>query len=220
MMSALIPKTRKVTYLHCQADIAHNLDAAELTELMYVLSKLFNMRHQNANRFVIEIDRFPEHDAEIALLNGLGFSHIGMRFNAPGEQLEHYVSLARSYGMRIIFDLDTLTADTDCHKKLSLLLNQGVDAFCYRSDSQASKEMLPALEQAGIHSASPMFSCPPAFQEPRAPDILGLGMGALTVIGNCIAYNADQIDQYYQQIELHKLPLQHAGYARTLRQHS
>lgn len=115
LVAPLFDKSRPVTQLHWGGGTPTYLSDAEMTELMYLLSRHFNLGRGDAVEYSIEVDPRTVDEAGIALLRGLGFNRISFGvqdFNhdvqkaihrvQSTEQTTRIVQAARAYGFKSI----------------------------------------------------------------------------------------------------------------------
>lgn len=221
LLGRLIPKTRQVSFMYWQAGFLTYLSTAEWTELMYTLNKSFNLRSHPERRLIAELDSFPQEEADLALLTGLGFTHLGLRYEEKTDQFSEQIKLIRSYGMNVILDMSVILTPLANDKQadtLRTLIRAGANNLCCCDAASASSDIVRqvALEEGMHHVSTNDYShnITPEYQVNT--DIIGMGTHAMTLIDNCICISADQLDQYYQKLECNTLPLQYAGYIKTL----
>jgi len=244
LVSALIPKTRSVNYIHWQGDIAQLLSPAEMTEIMYSLNKAFTLQSEQQGTYVIELEKVPADDAIIALIKGLGFSHICLGTQNRNKEpidfsfLSEQVSIFKQYGFKTINVRFLIGKHENCNqlsKKLDGLIAINPDTI-YLIDEDEHQSVLSGIEaenaehkrlcdchtnleqkliQSGYRKLNHVkFSKDSTVSKGISGDLIGLGLGATSLIENAFTHNVDQLDQYYQKLEQNQLPFSYGGYIR------
>ncbi|UZE96904.1 hypothetical protein [Alkalimarinus alittae] len=241
LVSALIPKDRSINYIHWQGDIAQLLTPAEMTEIMYSLNKAFNLQDESRGTFVIELDKVPADDAIIALIKGLGFNHICLgtqnRDQDPidFEFLAEQVKIFKQYDFKTVNvrfltkkhescaklsekleGLIAINPDTiyviDEDERLSVLSGVEVDESTQCNCHQRFEERLIQSNFNKLNHVK--FSKDTSVSKGISGDLIGIGLGATSLIENAFIHNVDQLDQYYQRIINNQLPFSYGGYIR------
>ncbi len=241
LVSEHIPKTRKVSYLHWQGDIVQLLTPAEMTEIMYSLNKAFTLQNEQEGTYVIELEKVPADDAIIALIKGLGFNHICLgtqnRDKAPinFKFLTEQVVRFKQYGFKTVNVRFLMGKHESCgqlSKKLDGLIAINPDTI-YLIDEEERQSVLSGVEseenhQCDCHDTFENTLIQSGYQKLNhvkfskityaskgiSGDLIGLGLGATSLIENSFAHNVDQLDQYYQRLEQQQLPFSYGGYIR------
>ncbi len=241
LVGELIPKTRSVNYLHWQGDIAQLLSPAEMTEVMYSLNKTFKLQSEQQGTYVIELEKVPADDAIIALIKGLGFNHICLGTQNRDEGpidfsfLSEQVVLFKQYGFKTVNVRFLIGAHESCHQlseKLDGLIAINPDTI-YLIDEEERQSVFSGVEteekshcnchekfeqrliKSGFQKLNHVkFSKDSTVSKGVSGDLIGIGLGATSLIENAFAHNVDQLDQYYQMIEQNKLPFSYGGYIR------
>jgi oxygen-independent coproporphyrinogen III oxidase len=244
LVSTLIPKTRSVNYIHWQGDIAQLLSPAEMTEIMYSLNKAFTLQSEQQGTYVLELEKVPADDAIIALIKGLGFSHICLGTQNRNKEpidfsfLSEQVSIFKQYGFKTVNVRFLIGKHENCgqlSKKLDGLIAINPDTI-YLINEDEHQSVLSGIEagneknkircdchnkleqkliNAGYQKLNHVkFSKDSSVSKGISGDLIGLGLGATSLIENAFAHNFDQLDQYYQKLEQHQLPFSYGGYIR------
>ena len=244
LVSELIPKTRSVNYIHWQGDIAQLLSPAEMTEIMYSLNKAFTLQSEQQGTYVIELEKVPADDAIIALIKGLGFSHICLGTQNRNKEpidfsfLSKQVSIFKQYGFKTVNVRFLIGKHENCNqlsKKLDGLIAIKPDTI-YLIDEDEHQSVLSGIEtesvehkilcdchnkleqkliQSGYQKLNHVkFSKDSTVSKGVSGDLIGLGLGATSLIENAFTHNVDQLDQYYQKLEQNQLPFSYGGYIR------
>ncbi len=244
LVSTLIPKTRTVNYIHWQGDIAQLLSPAEMTEIMYSLNKAFTLQSEQQGTYVIELEKVPADDSIIALIKGLGFGHICLGTQNRNKEpidfkfLSRQVSIFKQYGFKTVnvrFLIDKHESCDQLSKKLDGLIAINPDTI-YLIDENEHHSVLSGIEaesnehkrackchntfekkltQSGYQKLNHVkFSKDRIASKGISGDLIGLGLGATSLIENAFIHNVDQLDQYYQKLELKQLPFSYGGYIR------
>lgn len=244
IISGLIPKGRRISYIHWQGDIAQLLSAAEMTEVMYSLNKAFTLLDEQKGTYVIELDNVPADDAIIALIKGLGFNHIclGTQNKNKGpinfEFLADQVNIFKQYGFKTV-NVRFLTSKHDSCSELSDKLDGLISIqpdTIYLIDKDERQSVLTGVNtedpspcncrqkfehrllQSGFNKLNHVkFSKDQSVSKGITGDLIGIGLGATSLIENAFAHNADQLDQYYQRLKNNQLPFGYGGYIRATR---
>ena len=241
LVSELIPDNRSINYIHWQGEIAQLLTPAEMTEIMYSLNKAFNLQDEREGTYVIELERVPADDSIIALIKGLGFNHICLgtqnRDQAPIDFafLAEQVKIFKQYGFKTV-NVRFLTGKHESCKELSEKL-EGLIAInpdtIYLIDEEERESVLSGVEaedatqcnchqefedrliQANFKKLNHVkFSRDSSVSKGISGDLIGIGLGATSLIENSFSHNVDQLDQYYQKLEINQLPFGYGGYIR------
>lgn len=79
-------------------------DIAEITELVYHLSRHFRLAHKGIHRFCAQISNRQVNDNTLALLKGLGFNHLQLDVaqTCNPEMLQQQLSRAREYQFQTV----------------------------------------------------------------------------------------------------------------------
>ncbi len=243
-LSQLIPQNRKVTYLHWQGDLTHLLTPAQMTELMFMLNKYFRLDTEESRRFVIEFDDIPEDDSNIALLKGLGFNRVCLGTNSTfNEQVKHLnipMRMFRDYDFKAINLRVLLKRKVGClalrnHLKNLIELNPDTLYLIDEDERQRvlqDKHLPCELKQENCRDCLAEMLLDAGYErvnhvkysrtkkEPsyKIEDIIGLGLGAISLIENTFSQNHNQLDNYYSAIESSALPIATCGYISPSKQ--
>ncbi|WP_250655084.1 hypothetical protein [Alkalimarinus coralli] len=241
LLSDLIPRTRRINYIHWQGEIAQLLSPAEMTEIMYSLNKAFTLQNEQEGTYVIELEKVPADDAIIALIKGLGFNHIclGTQNRDQGpidfDFLADQVKIFKQYGFKTV-NVRFLTRQHESCEQLSEKLEGliGIDPdTIYLIDEEERQSVLSGVEaeetttcdchkefenrliEAGFQKLNHVkFSRDNSVSKGISGDLVGIGLGATSLIENSFSHNVDQLDQYYQKLQSGQLPFGYGGYIR------
>lgn len=92
-------KTRPITQLHWGGGTPTFLNAAEMTELMYALSRHFNLTDADSREYSIEIDPRTVSNETLALLKGLGFNRLSFGVQDFDPFVQHAINRTQSFTM-------------------------------------------------------------------------------------------------------------------------
>ena len=241
LVSEFIPDNRSINYIHWQGEIAQLLTPAEMTEIMYSLNKAFTLQNEREGTYVIELEKVPADDSVIALIKGLGFNHICLgtqnRDHGPidFDFLAEQVKIFKQYGFKTV-NVRFLTGKHESCDKLSKKL-EGLIAInpdtIYLIDEEERQSVLSGVEtdestDCTCHNAFEKrlidanyqklnhvkFSKDSSVSKGISGDLIGIGLGATSLIENAFAHNVDQLDQYYQKLKNNQLPFAYGGYIR------
>jgi oxygen-independent coproporphyrinogen-3 oxidase len=241
LVSELIPKNRSINYIHWQGEIAQLLTPAEMTEIMYCLNKAFTLQSEREGTYVIELEKVPADDSIIALIKGLGFNHIclGTQNRDQGpidfDFLAEQVKIFKQYGFKTV-NVRFLTGKHESCKKLSKKL-EGLIAInpdtIYLIDEEERESVLSGVEaeekshcnchqefenrliEANYQKLNHVkFSRDSAASKGISGDLIGIGLGATSLLENSFSHNVDQLDQYYQKLGSDQLPFSYGGYIK------
>jgi hypothetical protein len=233
VLSTLIAHSQKVTRLYWPAEMTGLLQPAEMTELMYHLHRSFCMARDDSAHYTFELAELPQDETLIPLIRGLGFTEVVLTdwraslSDAPRIRLMDQAQLIRRYGFRSLglrcYDTP-LRLQRQVDQLLCLVRDLQPDTLYLTADEYSPGTRTDKLEakhtalshglaKQGYHlTGKQRFQSAraPTWQEPR--QLMGLGLGALSVIGNLVTRNVDQLDQYYQLLDQQQLPFSHGGY--------
>ncbi|PIE43761.1 MAG: hypothetical protein CSA50_03940 [Gammaproteobacteria bacterium] len=235
LVSELIPKRCTISYLHWNNNIHQLLDDAEMTELMFHLNKHFSLMPEGEGRYVIELLYGHIADSTIALIKGLGFTHICLEtptFESISEArvFIDQMALMRSYGFETIntsLAVDKCHDEITKHRQLDFLIASQPDSICLLDsggrgnnaasnnwqDSCLSKNLNDQLIKSGYNQKGCCkFSNSDKTDKWHIHDLIGMGLSANSLIDNILTRNASQLDQYIKCIRQEQLPFQYAGY--------
>jgi hypothetical protein len=233
LLSELVPKSRTVNYLHVSNAISTLLSPAELTELMFNLSRNFSLRHDGSGRYVIELTPAQCCDGKIALYKGLGFNHVCLDL-VPSEnpqktaaQIADDIQLMREYEFESVHTRVHLVKAVQSvyQSALSNLIKAAPDSICildeHADQSPLPPTTLPPLtweHDCLLEGDYDRVSCRHYVRQDyddnvwHIHDLLTVGIGGTSFIDNMFTHNADQLDQYYELLAGGKLPFIAGGY--------
>jgi hypothetical protein len=232
LLSQLVPKSRVVNYLHVNNTISNLFSPAELTELMFNLSRQFSLRHDGTGRYVIELYPSQCSDSKIALYKGLGFNHICIDLTqndsqqVPAEQVTEDILLMREYEFESVHTRVHLvgTQKSAYQAYLSNLIKAGPDSICI-FDEHADQAPLPLTtlppltweHDCLIEGGYTQVSCRRYVRQDyediwHIHDLLSVGLGGTSFIDNMFTHSADHIGPYYESLAAGKLPFCSGGY--------
>jgi len=236
-VSRLIPANRKVTYLHWQGDLPYLLTPAQMTELMFILNKYFEFEPEEKGRFVIEFVEPPKGDNDIALIRGLGFNRICLGTQStlityPTDLLRSHINLFRSYKFKAINLRFMLKSNMEClelKNHLDELIQMEPDTIYLVDEdekhrmidksSSCNQEMIchSSLANQLIEAGYTQINHVKYSRDPHEPnykvrDIIGLGLGAVSMVDNIFVQNHTQLDKYYSTLGSEKSPVNLGGY--------
>ena len=184
---------RTVSHLYLLGNVAGWLDAAELTELMFRLGRYFHVRQSQGHCAVLEVDDWNQDKGAYALIRGLGFTHLLVNSTLP---LQGSADSARFDALRQHWEKLGLTPI------VPVVDDAGVHAF------QRIGELDTAVAGVGDNIDAVVDA---------APDrLIGLGLGAWSVLGHQLLRNPTQLNHYYGSLSEGRLDGQAANRNRVL----
>lgn len=232
LLSQLVPKSRTVNYLHVNHSMSSLLSPAEMTELMFQLSRNFSLRHDGCGRYVIELSPDQCTDSTIALVKGLGFNHICLdlthgdsALKTPME-LSEYIQLIREYEFESVHTRVHLVSSQKKAYQSSLLnlIKAAPDSICI-FDECADQTPLPLTtlppltweHDCLIAGDYLQTSCRRYTRQDYEDiwaihDLLSVGLGGTSFIDNMFTHNTDQLDRYSELLAAKRLPFAAGGY--------
>lgn len=234
-MGSLIHPIRMVTYLHWQCDLPKLLTPAQMTELMFMLDKHFNLAPPNERSFAIELSDTPINESTIALLKGLGFNEVCINANHCSEinvsRLVHPVKLFRNYNFLSVnfrLHINTNAAPTALQNHILELLKlkpdtlylvdeQGAVSFDNKKSTHKMAKVTAALtshlKKLGYQKINDVnYSIKKEDINQNFIDIIGMGLGSTSLIDNTFVQNHSQLHQYFDAIQSGYLPIAFGGY--------
>ncbi|MEM8659674.1 MAG: oxygen-independent coproporphyrinogen III oxidase [Pseudomonadota bacterium] len=261
----LVGKSRPVRSLHWGGGTPTYLDSAEMTELMYLVSRYFRLLSPRLEQHSIELDPRSLSSATVALLRGVGFKQIRLGvqdFNPRVQQAIHrtqsfasiamHVDAIRDQGFEhLTFDMmyglpeqdvDSMTDTLDKvvslapdgvayhpyrhmpeqfssqrnihgHRvpgaattlKLQLLIGQTLQASGYRLVGM-DHFVLPTDGSPAAQFERSVAQKSPPYAGLMTQDEIGLGLAAISRLGDYHFQNPTDLQDYYEQIENKQLP--------------
>lgn len=92
-------KNRTITQMHWGGGTPTFLNSAEMTELMYVLSRHFNLTDADTREYAIEIDPRTVTVETLALLKGIGFNRLSFGVQDFDPLVQHAINRSQSFTM-------------------------------------------------------------------------------------------------------------------------
>jgi len=183
-----LQNNQTVSHLYWLGDPTRWLSKGELTELMYRLGQYFHLRRDLCHCAVIEMQTWSRDKGLYALLRGLGFSHLLINSNL-GESRS--IESATREEIRQYWESLNLTPISRDPSFSSM------HRFRFHGDSACGAP----LSEAELAS----------LLEPPRNLLIGLGVGAWSVIDHQMLHNASRLDVYYGRISGGRLPTLEAG---------
>jgi len=90
-------KNRTITQMHWGGGTPTFLNSAEITELMYALSRHFNLTDAESREYSIEIDPRTVSVETLALLKGIGFNRLSFGVQDFDPFVQHAINRSQSY---------------------------------------------------------------------------------------------------------------------------
>ncbi len=183
-----LQNSQTVSHLYWLGDPARWFSRGELTELMYRLGQYFHLRRDLCHCAVIEMQTWSRDKGLYALLRGLGFSHLlidGNSGEAPSFES------ATPEEIRLYWESLNLTPVSRDPATSSF------HHFRFHGDSACGAP----LEQGELAS----------LLKPSQNLLVGLGVGAWSVVDHQMVHNASRLDAYYRRISSGRLPALEAG---------
>jgi oxygen-independent coproporphyrinogen-3 oxidase len=90
-------KNRSITQMHWGGGTPTFLNAAEITELMYALSRHFNLTDADSREYSIEIDPRTINVETLALLKGIGFNRLSFGIQDFDPFVQHAINRNQSF---------------------------------------------------------------------------------------------------------------------------
>lgn len=237
LIGKITPKEREVSYLYLHRGLFKALSASEITELIYHLNKSFKLSKDKRRQFVIELEELPAED-DVALLNGLGINQVSLGNSTvewtPStlDMLKNKIQLLKRYqfdsnSIRFIFNNE---APSLSEKRLNMLLtlqpeciyavdNNLIDPVLSRhfnANNTLPDSLGSILENGHYHLQNRVEYCLEPDHANIPGDIIGIGLGATSLIGRHFAHNHDQLDQYYVKLGENELPFYFGGVVRNI----
>lgn len=215
-LGLLTHRSRAVTRLCWHGDALSTLAAAELTELMYTICRVFHLQHDEPREFIAELTHIPEDEGLLALLRGLGFNKVRLASHLVSENPEKMTELVRKLHClgftKVALSLEEETGVRPSPESVKHWRSMGISKLCV-----APGTVVEPLTTVGWTRTSPV-----SFSAPDAPDpveysntLLGAGLGAFSLIGRSFARNHIALNDYYSAINAGRLPCATGGYLRT-----
>ncbi|WP_143269421.1 hypothetical protein [Mangrovitalea sediminis] len=183
-----------VSHLYLLGNVAGWLDAAELTEVMFRLGRYFHVRQSQGHCAVLAVDDWNQDKGAYNLIRGLGFTHLLINSTLPlqgSADSERFAALRQHWDKLGLTPIVPVVDDT------------GVHAF------QRIGERDTAMAGIGENIEAVVDA---------APDrLIGLGLGAWSVLGHQLLRNPTQLNHYYGSLSERRLDGQAANRNRVLK---
>ncbi|MEM1154311.1 MAG: oxygen-independent coproporphyrinogen III oxidase [Pseudomonadota bacterium] len=261
----LIGKSRPVSCLHWGGGTPTYLDSAEITELMYRVSRHFRLLSPRLEQHSIELDPRYLTATTVALLRGVGFKQIRLGVQDFNPRVQHAIHRTQSFASIAMHvdtirgqgfehltldmmyglpeqDVDSMTDTLDkvlslapdgvayhryhhmpeqftsqrnihSHRvpgaattlKLQLLIGQTLQASGYRLVGM-DHFVLPTDGSPAAQFERSVAQIPPTFAEIMTKDEIGLGLAAISRLGDYHFQNPTDLQDYYDRTENKLLP--------------
>lgn len=187
----LLRQHRTVTHLYWLGDPSRWLSRGEMTELMYRLGQYFHLRRELCHCTVMHLNGWPNDSGLFALLRGLGFSHLLLGDGTLGNRQTESTAALSPVDMR--------------HYWHSLHLKPVV---WQRNESRFVPWGLgePITGEPSLDERSPG-----TLLTPDRHLLVGLGVGAWSLLDQHLIHNASRLDLYYGRLAQGRLPSLEAG---------
>lgn len=184
LVGQLLQQNRTVTHLFWLGDPCRWLSRAELTEVMFRLGQFFHLRQGLCRCAAIEMEHWNTDAGLYALLCGLGFSHLLLETNR--------------------LDRGTLTPQLQQYWEQLHLTALSRDPSDPAFTRLRFGEQAPGNQTLETSSPEMMRGAPHEL-------MLGLGLGAWSVLDHRLFHNTPQLDLYYRRLSENRLPSLEAG---------